>query len=185
MLLYVGDLTTPVAEEAVVDLFRNRACQPNLFFVLATLGGSGESAFRIARFLQRRYPAERGKITLFLHSLCKSSGTLLALAADELVMTDTGELGPLDVQLARPDEFRNPMSGQAPINALETLSQRTLDCFVTLMLGIQRESGFAITTRTAANLASRMTTGLFAPVYRQIEPLRLGEIQRELLVAQQ
>jgi ClpP class serine protease len=35
---------------------------------------------------------------------CKSAGTLIALGANELAFGEHGELGPLDVQIAKRDE---------------------------------------------------------------------------------
>lgn len=61
----------------------------------------------MGRFLQEQYES----ITIFVPSLCKSAGTLLAMAGHELVLTDFGELGPLDVQLSHKNEPFQQRSG--------------------------------------------------------------------------
>lgn len=64
---------------------------------LTTLGGDADAGYRIGRCLQHNYE----HITVVIPSLCKSAGTLVAIAAHELVIGDLGELGPLDVQVRK------------------------------------------------------------------------------------
>lgn len=75
--------------------------QKNVVLILTTYGGDAGAAFRIMRFLQRKYE----KVILFVFGYCKSAETLMALAADEIVMSDFGEFGPLDVQVFKSDEL--------------------------------------------------------------------------------
>ena len=69
------------------------------------------------------------------------------------------------------------------MQALRTLQEESFGLFENCFLQLRQRSGLRITTRTAAELASVMTTGLFGPVYAQIDPLRLGENYRALQVA--
>ncbi len=75
----------------------------NVVLLLTTNGGSPEAAYRMARSLRRAYPA--GKFTVIIDWHCKSAGTLLAIGAGEIVMSEFAELGPLDIQLQKPDEL--------------------------------------------------------------------------------
>mgnify|MGYP001195844282 CR=1 FL=1 len=63
--------------------------------VLHTPGGLVLAAQQIAWAL-RRHP---GKVTAFVPHYAMSGGTLIALAADEIVMTEDAVLGPVDPQL--------------------------------------------------------------------------------------
>lgn len=63
--------------------------------VLHTPGGLVLAALQIARAL-RRHPA---KVTVFVPHYAMSGGTLIALAADEIVMCEHAVLGPVDPQL--------------------------------------------------------------------------------------
>ena len=45
------------------------------------------------------------KTAYFIPRRCKSAGTLLLIGATSLIISDRGELGPLDVQLSKPDEI--------------------------------------------------------------------------------
>ncbi|MGQ9531372.1 MAG: SDH family Clp fold serine proteinase [Desulfotomaculales bacterium] len=81
--------------------------------VLHTPGGLVLAAEQIARALQRH----RAKVTVFVPHYAMSGGTLIALAADELVMDDNAVLGPVDPQL-----------GQFPAASIvETVRQKGVD----------------------------------------------------------
>ncbi len=65
--------------------------------VLHTPGGLVLAALQIARAI-RAHPA---KVTVFVPHLAMSGGTLIALAADEIVMSRHAVLGPVDPQLGQ------------------------------------------------------------------------------------
>ncbi len=63
--------------------------------VLHTPGGLVLAAEQIARAIQKH----RAKVTVFVPHYAMSGGTLIALAADEIVMDENAVLGPVDPQL--------------------------------------------------------------------------------------
>lgn len=63
--------------------------------VLQTGGGDIDAAFILARLLRVR----SRHLSIFVPIGAKSAGTLVCLAADEVVMSDHAELGPLDAQI--------------------------------------------------------------------------------------
>ncbi len=65
--------------------------------VLHTPGGLVLASLQIARALK----AHRGKVTVFVPHYAMSGGTLIALAADEIVMDPHAVLGPVDPQLGQ------------------------------------------------------------------------------------
>src|SRR5256886_4081843 len=66
-----------------------------LDLVLHTPGGLVLAALQIARAIHKH----KGKVTAFVPHYAMSGGTLIALAADEIVMSEYAVLGPLDPQL--------------------------------------------------------------------------------------
>ena len=122
------------------------------------LGGDPNAAYRIARTLRRLYPL--GKLTFFLGGYCKSAGTLLALCADELVFSSFGELGPLDVQIGKPNELVGAESGLDLTQALKQLSATAFESFEEQLVAIVNRSSGAITTKMAAEIATKLTVGL-------------------------
>jgi ClpP class serine protease len=66
-----------------------------LDIVLHTPGGLVLAATQIARAIQ----GHKGKVTVYVPHYAMSGGTLIALAADEIVMCEHSVLGPVDPQL--------------------------------------------------------------------------------------
>ena len=65
--------------------------------ILHTPGGLVLAALQIARAIHKR----PGKVTVFVPHYAMSGGTLIALAADEIVMSEYAMLGPVDPQLGQ------------------------------------------------------------------------------------
>ena len=65
-------------------------------FVIHTPGGLVLAAMQIARALE----AHKAKVTVYVPVYAMSGGTLLALAADEIVLGEFSVLGPIDPQIA-------------------------------------------------------------------------------------
>jgi ClpP class serine protease len=68
-----------------------------LDLVLHTPGGLVLASLQIARALHKH----QGKVTAFVPHYAMSGGTLIALAADEIVMSEYAVLGPVDPQLGQ------------------------------------------------------------------------------------
>lgn len=146
--------------------------------VLTTDGGDPDAGFRLMRVIKRYYR----NCTIYVLGRCKSTGTLIALGADEVVMDDYGEFGPLDIQLAKDDEMIST-SGLSYYQSLTSLNDQLFTTFERSFLGIKQRSNHTITTKTAAEIASTLAIGLTAPISAQIDPVKLGEVQRAINIA--
>lgn len=146
--------------------------------ILSTYGGDPDAAFRMARCLQHYFP---DGITLFVPHYCKSAGTLIAIGAKELVIADRGELGPLDVQLIKADEMFERSSGLDITQGFDVLTYKALEMLKTVTIELKVSGGFS--TRLASEIATNITVGAIAPIFAQIDPSRLGEIQRATEIA--
>jgi hypothetical protein len=181
VVLYSGTIAPP-GDSKLFQCIRSFRKRPNILLHLTTNGGLPDSAYRIGRCVQKMYPPP-GRVVLFVDSFCKSAGTLVALGADEIVMSEMAELGPLDVQVGKEDALAERTSGLTPTKAIEILSVRAFACLEDAFLKLRFRSGLQITTRTALEIAASMTTGLFSPIFGQIDPMRLGEIERAMSIA--
>jgi membrane-bound ClpP family serine protease len=85
---------------------RSHTLKKNLDIILNTAGGDPDVAFNIGRLLQR----SASNITLIVPRKAKSAGTLLACAADQIIMLAASELGPIDTQITQLDEDGNPVN---------------------------------------------------------------------------
>lgn len=180
----------PGADSKLIPLLQNRKTKRrNLLLLLTTPGGSADVAHRIARSIQHHYKCissdadERGKFLLFVPRYCKSAGTVLALGANEIFMSELAELGPIDVQLLKEDEVGDWTSGLTAIEAMSALQEKATALFMKQFRDMRFGSETRFSTRMATDIAARMTIGLLAPVYAQIDPMRLGEIERFVRIA--
>lgn len=163
----------------VINECRQRKRRKNILFILVTEGGDADASYRIAHCLQESYD----KFTCIVSGYCKSAGTLLALGANELVISDHGELGPLDVQMSKEDELGVMRSGLTIHSALATLHSAAYNAFEHFFLEIKSRSGGAITTPTAVRVATSLSGKLFAPIYGHVDAMHIGEADRMLKIA--
>ena len=156
-----------------------RRRRKNALLMLVTTGGDPDCAYRIARCLQSKYE----EFILYVSCCCKSAGTLVAIGAHCLVVSDHGELGPLDVQMSKKDELWETQSGLTVMDTLTALQHKALFTFEKIFLSIKAKSGGAITLKTATEIATEMTTGLFTSLYGQVDPMHVGEAGRAMSIA--
>ncbi|MEX0678224.1 MAG: hypothetical protein WD063_14180 [Pirellulales bacterium] len=180
VIVYAGG-TYPADDETFNKLVRAKVTKKNVLVLLTTFGGSADSAYRIGRCLQEVY--KHGTVMIFVDTYCKSAGTILAVAADEIIMSDCAEFGPIDVQLRKPDEVGERMSGLTATQALSTLQAEAYAAFEAFFIGLRGRT--QISTKIASDVAAQLTVGLFSEIYAQIEPMRLGENQRAMQIAEQ
>jgi ClpP class serine protease len=81
--------------EAVIHAIDMTDPEVPIDLILHTPGGLALASFQIARAINAR----PGKVTVFIPHYAMSGGTLIALAADEIVMSKHAVLGPVDPQL--------------------------------------------------------------------------------------
>jgi len=201
--LYVGPIDRPSDDDFIWRCKHfgsrpSRTRRKNFLLMLTTLGGDPHAAYRMARFIQESFKTvgqdeanpdasvnEQGKFYIYIDTFCKSAGTILALGADTLIMSDLGELGPIDVQLRKSDEVGERSSGLTPMDALHALddlaTEHFSDLFKHLRGGKDRELVFS--TKMASEIAAKITVGLFGHIYSQIDPMRLGEFDRATRIA--
>lgn len=184
LITYFGPIQPP-HDRMLLYLIERRRLRRNVILWLATFGGDAHTAYRISRTLQRHYRTtpdnleqERGKFTVFVDTMCKSAGTIIVLGSDRLVISDYAELGPIDPQLRKPDEGEERSSSLTPMQALNALQTTSFELFRYYFRQLRSNTGWNLTTKTSSELAATMTIGLMEPVYSQIDPIRLGEIDR-------
>jgi len=100
LICYVSESAPLVREDVVpfMDLLHQVPVGTDIDFLLNTPGGDVGTADKIARILRRRV-GSTGKFRVLVPDFAKSAGTLLALGADTIVMSDSSELGPIDPQI--------------------------------------------------------------------------------------
>lgn len=163
----------------ISSLLESKPRRKHIILILDTLGGDPNSAYRIARAIMHHYSTENFKVAIT--SYCKSAGTLLCIGANELIFFDKGEMGPLDTQITKQDEIAQRSSGLDILRGLSYLNNQAVDTFRSYLFDLTGAMG--ISTKTAAEISANITKGLYTPIYEQIEPLRLGEMNAALQIA--
>ncbi|NIA23198.1 MAG: peptidase [Proteobacteria bacterium] len=77
------------------DLLASKKDLQRLDMYIETPGGSGETAEEIVRFLHNNFET----VSFVVSGEAKSAGTIIVLSGDEILMTETGSLGPIDAQI--------------------------------------------------------------------------------------
>lgn len=141
--------------------------------LITTRGGSPDDAFKMMRYLQGAYE----KVEVILMGGCYSAGTLFALGANTIHMAPTSNLGPLDVQIQKEDDWTR-MSGECYRQALAEMNDMARYVFDFQFSALKSRRDILISTSTASKIASEITVGLLSPITSQIEPGKLGEVMR-------
>lgn len=176
VFIYNGTITrTNVL--ATMETIQKYKARKKLFLIMVTYGGDPHAGFKIARYLQDNYD----NFTLFVPGFCKSAGTLFAIAANEVVFAPFGELGPLDVQLAKPDQFQFD-SGLVITESLETLERRAAETFKAMFLEVMAEQQGLVSVSSALHAASELVKAIYAPIMARIDPEEVGVRQRALRI---
>ena len=140
--------------------------------ILHTPGGLVLAADQIAHALQR-HPA---KITVFVPHYAMSGGTLIALAADEIVMAENAVLGPLDPQLGQsPAASILKVVERKPIARIDDSTLIQADMATKALRQVEASVrgllGERMTKERAAAVAEQLSCGTWTHDY----PISVGE----------
>jgi ClpP class serine protease len=148
-----------------------------LDLVLHTPGGLVLAAYQIAHAIRMH----QGKITVFIPHYAMSGGTLIALAADEIVMEEHAVLGPVDPQLGEyPAASLVKLAESKPISDIDDKSWLLADVGKKAIeqIRVQVRSLLAgkYSTEKAEELAGVLTEGRWTHDYpiTYEEAVRLG-----------
>jgi len=131
--------------EAVLRAIRFTPTDQPLDIVLHTPGGLVLAAEQIARALLER----KGKVTVFVPHYAMSGGTLIALAADEIVMDANAVLGPVDPQIA-------DMPAASIVHAVEQKGAQQVDDETLIIADVAQKARTQVTGFVTEILAKHM-----------------------------
>ncbi|MCL6566348.1 MAG: ATP-dependent Clp protease proteolytic subunit [Acidobacteriia bacterium] len=157
-----------------------RACEMTdpevpLDLVLHTPGGLVLASLQIARAVR----SHKGKVTVFVPHYAMSGGTLIALAADEIVMSPHAVLGPVDPQLGQyPAASLVKVIARKPLSEVDDQTLILADIAEKAITQV-RDAVRELLTRSlppekAAELAEKFSTGTWTHDY----PITFEEARR-------
>jgi len=179
--------------EAVLRAIRFTPPEQPIDVILHTPGGLVLAAEQIAKALVEH----KGKVTVFVPHYAMSGGTLIALAADEIVMDPNAVLGPVDPQIGdmpaasivKVVELKGPQRVADEILILADIAQKArlqVLAFVTQVLGKHMDDkrslqvatvltegrwthDFPITVQAARALGLKVSTNMPRAVYELMD----------------
>ena len=103
LIAYAGALTKPMIPDItlsmddyhiIYDILKDTDAK-KLDFYVETPGGRGEAAEEIVEFIHNKFET----VDFVVSGEAKSAGTIMVLSGDEILMTNSGSLGPIDAQV--------------------------------------------------------------------------------------
>jgi hypothetical protein len=174
IIIYSGEINMD-GYQSVCEALEQKKNEKALL-VLCTPGGDPHAGFRIARALQHNFSSFDALVPRY----CKSAGTLLVVGASALYLDDMSELGPLDIQVRKSDEISGRNSGLDILQAVSYLQNHAMGAFRSHLVELTQAG---LSTRVASDICTKLTTGLFEPIFAQIDPMKLAEMQRATEIA--
>jgi hypothetical protein len=181
LIAYVGGPDSLIERSDTVyfnDLLYRLRVNTSIDLLLHTSGGDIDAAEKLMSILRLRVGI--GRLRVIVPDFAKSAGTLMAIGADSIVMSDTSELGHIDPQVTMVDGDgdRATQSIQAYLDAYEQLSQGLdsdpNDVVAQLLLNkfepariVHFESVKARAREFAENQLKRMCPGIYTCSWRQ------------------
>jgi ClpP class serine protease len=137
-----------------------------LDIVLHTPGGLVLAALQIARAINEH----KAKVTVFVPHYAMSGGTLIALAADEIVMSKHAVLGPIDPQIGQqPAASLIRVVEQKPISEIDDQTLVMADVGRKAIVQLKQSASEILTRRLPADkanaLAEKLATGTWTHDY--------------------
>jgi hypothetical protein len=114
--------------------------------------------------------------------VAKSAATLFVLGAEEIILGEDAELGPLDVQFRDFDVEETWVSALDTVQAVEQLEQSAMDVAVKMLkfLGVRTKKKYSVLLEHALHFSAEITQ----PLFDKIDAVRYSRQHRLLREAQ-
>jgi len=132
---------------------RDRLSRDELVVLLIdSTGGSAKAGYQLAMFFRHFC----GRFVALVPNVAKSAATLLAIGADEIILGNSGELGPVDAQVLEGIRYVPALDR---VKALERLQASALEAFDRTMalLTLRSEQNIDELIPIAADFAARLS----------------------------
>lgn len=163
----------------VKELLKRKKIE-NIDLIIHSSGGDINTAYQIAEILRNHSK----KITAIIPLLAKSAATLLTISADEIIMGELAELGPLDTQISEQKKgsriFNSALNPFKSLEQLQTYALETLDVTAKLIL-----SRAEMTVEEAIGHAIEFASRVTSPLFEKLDVEKLGEYSRALSVGKE
>lgn len=182
LLLFSSSVTSNSFMSLVRELEKIPRDTSELDLLLNTTGGDPHAAYKIAKYLKKRFT----KLNIIVPFMAKSAGTLICLAADKLCLLDTAELGPLDIQILESKEGDNA-SRESTLNSLQVLEQiqkHNLESFTLMVETLQNKQSLQMRISDLITLVNSYCGQTSGKLYSQLDPFLIAKHARSLSIGE-
>lgn len=151
-------------------------------FILNSPGGDPDAAYKIISILKNRFE----KVNVVVPLWAKSAATLLSLGADELIMDEMGELGPLDPQIRKEKNDSPDFDYETSLideSALQLIEEKAQFQFLTMFMNIHENKKFRIDRKELSRQIFHYLSEFYTPLLSQIDPYKMGQKNRITRIA--
>jgi len=164
--------------QTIIAAIKSTPAHMPIDFVIHTPGGLVLAAMQIARAVE----AHKAKVTVYVPVYAMSGGTLIALAADEIVLGEFSVLGPIDPQIAGlPAASVVKARDSKPVESVRAIDARmersAAEVLAAKLTGGHWTHDYALTAQEARALGLPVKVGM-PPEVMQLMSLYPQPIQR-------
>lgn len=167
----------PEVENAFFGARKALSADGPIALLIDSPGGGARHAYRVARILRDHAGGFVAVVPLY----AKSAATLLTLGADEIILSEDAELGPLDAQYYDYD-LEERASALEEVQALERIHSDGLKALDATVFVLKMRTHKK--TRTLLPLAMRFVADMLRPMMEKIDTVHFSKMQRILKVAE-
>lgn len=169
-----------LADEVFDGFFKERSLLKKggrVALLIDSPGGSARHAFKLAKILRNH----AGGFTAVVPLYAKSAATLLALGADQILLAQDAELGPLDAQHfdAEREEYASALN---EVQSLARLNADALAAIDSAMWLLGMRSGKKVSTLLP--IATNFVIGMLGTVFDKLDTVHFSQMARMLKEAE-
>lgn len=178
--VYAGEVTRRACSGLASRIQKKVTTRDSARLLISTVGGDPDAAYILARALRQKY----SHLTVVVWGICKSAGTLIALAGDTLAFSTLGELGPLDIQVSKTDELMLSESGLNTLQAVDEVQRGVASTFLHAMERITNQfANGSLSAKLLTSIAQHLAVETWRHIATQIDPYRLADVRRSMNIA--
>lgn len=153
-------------------------------FIIHSPGGSPSDAYRIIRTLRNNFK----KVNIIVPFWAKSAATLLSLGANEIIMDEFGEFGPLDIQIVVEKDDSPEMDRESALNdeySVRRIEARSQELYYQMFTNLYSSDTIKINKIELSKQLLEYLASFYKPLLSQINPYHLGKKKRMLDIGEQ
>lgn len=146
-----------------------------LFLIIHTNGGDIYSAVKIMQILQKKFQ----EIIAIVPDYAYSSGTVMSIGCNEIYMSESSTLGPLDLPMEHPKEG-STISSLDITNTLTNLASICTSIGIQIYTELRKDNeDLKLGKDAASKLAFNTASKIISPIIDKIDPFSLQRGYRE------